>query len=190
MLLTVDLASRNWAACLGEEGKIRRQFCTRDFPKEDDAVLAITHLFRPESKLMPTWLIIEDVPFAVGSFESAKDAWRLQGRLIERMKVYGQQEKLLFIQPMEWQKHHKVVRQGDEGYALCAREKFNYLPPNLIITCASDFTSLHGKERANVRGQYKKLMTDFVAAFLIYQWAFAVGEEKMLSAKSVQRYTR
>lgn len=190
MLLTVDLASKAWAACLGESGRVRREFSAWDFPSEDDAVAAITHLFRPESTVVPRWLIIEDMPFHLMQNVNGKDAFRFQGRIIQRMIDYGHKDKMLFVQPMEWQKHHQVVRAGDIGYAMLARERFGYKPPDLLTTYKSSYTSLSGKDRQDVRNKLKKLMTDYVAAFLIYRWAHEVKDEAMLNAKSVQRYTR
>lgn len=190
MILSIDLASKLWAGCLGDEGQVRRQISSWDFASESDGVSAITYLFRPDSKVNPRWLIIEDVPFHSAPMTSGKDAIRFQGRIIDRMDSYGQKDKLLFVQPMEWQKFHKVVRQGDEGYAKCALDKFGYSPPDMLTKFKKSYISLHGKERADIRYKLKKLQTDYVAAFLIYQWAYQITDEVMLKSKAVQRYER
>lgn len=192
----VDLASKAWATCLGDESQVHTQFNALNFAEETDAVSAITHLFRPESGKVPDWLLIEDLPFGTMPNVAAKDVSRFQGRIIERMAVYNQIQLILFIQPMEWQRYFKVNRRGltttekDNVYRDYAKTAYNYDPPNLVAQNDAHFSSLKGPERSKVRGHLKKLMTDHIAAFLIMKWAHEVGEEKMLASKSVQRYER
>lgn len=195
-ILAVDLASTMWAACLGSGEGVDKEFCAVDFKSENSAVNALTHLFRPESSLDVSYLLIEDLPYGVLPNLAVKDVSRFQGRLIERMISYGQKDKLLFVQPMEWQRHFKVnkkrsqsAKEAIDGFAQCAFD-LGYTPPDLVEIHSASFTSLHGTERSKVREALKKLKTDLVAAFLIKAWFFEVGEEKVLASKSVQKYLR
>lgn len=189
ILLAVDFASKCWSAALGDNGNLIREWCAWDFPTENKAIDSMTYLFRPESIVAVKYLLVEDLPFAVLPNLAVRDTSRMQGRLAERMLSYGQLDKLLFVQPMEWQRHFKVVRKGDAGFAAKALE-MGYEPPDLVTKHKAAFNHLSGKERSDVRLRLKKLQTDFIVSYLILQWAHEVGEDAMLNSKSVQRYTR
>lgn len=182
--LGVDLASRCSAyVLLGSGGQVLEQ--GDSFSCSEEAfVKAISYAAFPD-----VLVVAEDLPHRIPFRVSVKEVLRLQGRLIHEFESESCLDNLVWLSPAVWQQSYDGVwRQGEKG-AREAAEALGYSPPNLL-DCAERFPykELKGKERTKVRGTAKKLMTDYVDAYLIAEWARQTyAEHGTLLVKGVQK---
>lgn len=138
------------------------------------------------------WLVVEDIPHNLGRFDSGmKHVCRIQGRIVHELDGMDLLDRLVFVPPATWQRHYDGVwRAGAKGARAAAKAR-GYTPPNIL---ADWELSLRlpptGPERQKVREQAKKIMSDYVDAYLIAAWAQEklVTHVTLLDVATVSRY--
>jgi hypothetical protein len=199
LIQAVDFAASAWASCLLRRGEVAHQTCAYYHPTEREAVREIVKPFS-DHPVEPDVLLIEDVPHQMRFDTVTKAVVRMQGRVIHRMDELRVVDKILFVPPALWQRGFTSLGYSDgkelwrarsEVYAAFAERHFGYEPPNLLELHKSEYEELHHEARAKLRAPLKKLMTDFVDAFLIAKFFELYYERNgTFDAPSAQRYTR
>lgn len=186
-LLAVDLAAKFSAACLLVDGEVAWQDDSWQ-KTEKQFIDEITDLFDPYhdpvyAAPVPDVLVIEDLPARLPFMTNVKDVCRLQGRIIERMAVYGQVDKILFVQPATWQESYAelgIKRGAGPDIVVPVAAQLGYTPPDLSARIGKG-------EKATAR----KVSTDYCAAFLIGRWAYnTVNSTGAYDASRTTRYTK
>lgn len=188
-LTGVDLAARFSAAVqLDPYGKVIRQWDSTACKNEDE--------FLTQVAMSSGLIMVEDLPQGLSRFDSImKHVARMQGILIEKMSP-SNLHRLIFVPPGVWQRHYPALfRQKPAVYAQFALDNYAYVPPDVMAQhLARGLIPEHGPERQKARNAAKKIMTDYVDAFLIAVWAIEVGRETgdhkaaMLACNGVQKY--
>jgi len=191
--LGIDLASRCSAyVLLDSEGHVLEQgdsygISEWDFVDKIKEAGEIFSSFGPESRYFVN-IVIEDLPHRVPFRVSVKEVLRLQGRLIHEIDGYGELDRVFWLPPAVWQRSYDGVwRKGVAG-AREAAASLGYEPPDLLSDDVRfPYKELKGKERTKIREAAKKLMTDYVDAYLIAEWARRTHiEHGTLLVKGVQ----
>jgi len=165
----VDLAARYSATCsLDFDGQV----CAQDDSNSWSTETGFVHSVADHHGL----IVVEDLPYRLGRFDSTmKHVARIQGRLVESCKERDRhiQHDLLFVPPHTWQQQMGVFKYKPPEVAAVARD-LGYVPPNLVKEWQEEGKiPAHGKERQEARYAAKKIMTDYVDAFMIARWARA-----------------
>lgn len=171
-----------------EDGRVCRQGDSFSYSEAEviDILLGLVGEFDPE------YVVVEDLPHRLPFAALVKAVCRMQGRLVHGLWEINAIDRLVFVPPALWQRHFPGVwRKGAYG-ALQAAAVYNYQPPDLRTTDPRfSVSGLTGKERAARRAADRKIITDYVDAFLIAMWATethaALGT---LDVPQTQRYER
>lgn len=166
--LGVDLAASSSAWCLLND--TTWLVAQGDSWGMDDGVFVQTLLDRMDQD---TYMIVEDLPHHIPYRVQVKDVLRLHGRILDGAEKAGCGDRVVFVDPAAWQRSYEgVFRKGPVGAASVALSR-GYQPPDLSADPRFALTGLKGRERARRRDGAKKLLTDYVDAFLIA--SFALG---------------
>lgn len=179
MILCVDLAARFSAACLTDNsGSLVGQWHSwQSSPFQWACALACEFSTLPVS--CDPLMVIEDLPHGLGISRTVRDVYRLQGMIIQQVKNYHDENRIVFIPPMLWQSSFKPlgVKPGDKkAIKAAAEEKYGYTPPQLL------HKDLHGIDRQHAR----KTMEDYVDAFMISRYMLEVGQEHGSVAQAIE----
>lgn len=171
LIVGVDLASRFSAYVgLGSSREVYFEGDSQGLSEGDfvSRLLGYASLYSSEPYTEEIWIVVEDLPHCIPYRVQVKEVSRLQGRLVHEAKYYGLFDRILFIPPATWQRSYEgVFRQGASG-ARDAAANLGYEPPDLLDGNERfPFQELKGKERTKIRNAAKKVMTDYVDAFLI-----------------------
>lgn len=178
-ILTVDLASKFTAAMLrSDDGEVHRQFDSRG--KSSFQLAREVESLADEADL----ILIEDVPYGISSQAMTKPVLRLQGVLIRELEK--QLHKVYFLNPSTWQKAYPGVATAPKGLTKTAKdayrieaarahaERLGYTAPDLVaeyIASVPEGTKILKKHT----NPLEKVMTDYVDAFLMNDWAHGIG---------------
>lgn len=203
LIQAVDFAASAWASCLVRGGEVVHETSAHYARTERLAVEALSLPWMSSERVVveePAVMLLEDVPHQMRFDTITKAVVRMQGRVVQRMDELGQLDKILFVPPALWQRGFtklgfpdgkELWKSRPERYAEFAKKWFDYEPPNLVELHKADYAELHGKERQDVRGRLKKLMGDYVDAYLIARWyELLVEQTGDTEPKSSQRYLR
>lgn len=169
--LAVDLAAKYSAWMVRDsDGKVLLEADSRELSATDtvEAIVSVAVEFNP------SLILIEDVPYGIGSQAQTKPVTRLQGMLIYKLvttsKVKGE---VYFINPSSWQKFFPGVARGPAAdrveSARIHAKRLGYTPPDLVqhhIDALPEGAKVL-KKHTNVLA---KVMTDYIDAFLMTEF--------------------
>lgn len=169
IILTVDFAAKFSAGLVrGHGGEVHSQFDSLDKSSFDFLELIVEHV----NEYSPDIILIEDVPYGISSQAMTKPVLRLQGSLILALRHHL--DKVYFLNPSTWQKEFLGVARGKPAERVEAArmhaERLGYSPPDLVE--AYKATVPEGKKILKKNTDpLAKVMTDYIDAFLMSEWA-------------------
>lgn len=117
-------------------------------------------------------VVIEDVPYGISSQAQVKPVLRLQGMVIGALA--DKLTQVVFVNPSTWQKHYPGVSRGPSGDRVEAARQhaahLNYSPPDLVqryVDSLPEGTKVLKKHT----NPLAKVMTDYIDAYLMADWA-------------------
>ena len=170
IVLGVDLASRYSAAVLWDGSQVVTQFDSVGL----DASQWVWHLGGSADGAV---VVVEDVPPKIQWAGTVKRVCRLQGRILQAMP----KAEVWFVPPAIWQRSYEGAWRGKEAGAAAAAEALGYSPPSLVGDPRFEELGRTPSERKRLA---KKVMSDYVDAFLIAHWAF---EQDLATVANVKR---
>lgn len=195
LLIGVDLASRFSAVVVRDaRGEVVSQFDSSEMAPFEFVTL------------VGAWArngltLIEDLPYGISGQAQTKSVTRLQGFIIHEVFDKGGSRSLddvLFVSPSTWMKHYGGFRLPRKGPSKAERErmrlmemretaeKFGYYPPGLAADYVVECRENDIKPKAVTVNALLKSETDYVAAFLITEWARQLGESVIRAESGVQ----
>jgi len=128
-------------------------------------------------------ILLEDVPYGIGSQFQTKPVLRLQGILINELREFT--DRILFVNPSTWQRSYPGVSSGEkasrEDAARRAAEELGYTPPPLV----EEWTAMCQRENKKVlkkdTNPLAKNETDYIDAYLMGHWALQQKDIRSLS---------
>lgn len=183
-IIALDLAAKFSAGCVVEaaSGEVIDQWHSWGLSPFDFA-RKVSYQFSLLPTRLDPFLVVEDLPFAIGQTKTVRDVYRLQGMIVQLVQEYSNPDRIVFIPPMLWQYHFKAdgMKSGDKKAAkLIAQEKYNYVAPELL------HKDLHGVDRTHAR----KTMEDYVDAFLISRYMVEMGQKYGSVAQAIEEIPR
>lgn len=170
MILAVDLAAKFSAACLMDvSGTVVCEIHSWGIDPHWWATSVAVLSDRAEV------VLVEDLPFSIGQTKTTRDAYRVQGRVVQELDHRSQGKKLVWTPPILWQSHFEGMRTGKkltskhlkDTAKKIAEEKYGYTPPQLL------HKDLHGIDRTHAR----KTMEDHIDAFLMARYMLEQAQE-------------
>jgi len=146
-------------------------------------------------------LVVEDVPYGVSGQAQVKTVLRLQGMLIQAIASEFDEnalDRVLFVNPSVWMKHCGGFRLPRSKESKAERERIRllemrdvakslgYFPPSLAADYVVDCRERNVKPKASITNALLKSETDYVAAWLISEWAYQLGEDVIRGTAGVQ----
>lgn len=176
LVLGVDLASRYSAAVLwdAQGGQVVTEFDSVG----QDAASWVDLLCGVARGLAKPTVVVEDVPPRIQWAGPVKRVCRLQGRILQALP----DTPVWFVPPAIWQRTFEGVWRGKEDGAAAAAERLDYHPPQLVGD--PRFEPL-GKTPSERKRLAKKVMSDYVDAFLIAHWA--ASQPDLSAVANIQR---
>jgi len=164
--MAIDLASKYSAVVVLEGSQVIHQFDSVGVGSREFAQQIGVHAKRTVHAV-----VIEDVPAHVPWGGIVKSVCTLQGRVLQELhpEVLS---RTWFVTPAVWQRSFEGVWKGKAAGALAAAERLGYSPPDLVGDPRFD---ADGRKPGEARRLAKKVMSDYVDAFLIARWAMLDG---------------
>lgn len=111
-------------------------------------------------------VIIEDLPAHVPWGSIVKTVCMVQGRILQALPPQRLQDTW-FVTPAVWQQSYEGVWKGKASAAATVAAEFGYEPPDVVG--ATRFLEA-SRTPGEAKRWAKKVMTDYVDAYLIAQW--------------------
>lgn len=199
IVLTVDLAAKFSACCVGDGNEVLREFDSRKLtPLNFAKAIRLAAV-----KYQVDVIVIEDVPYGISNQAMTKAVTRLQGWIMRELtEAEGLLDITVFLNPSTWQRDYPGVANvpRDIGKGMTKTQKDNYrieaarahaaergyAPPNLVAQFTADQPAgarILKKDTAPLI----KNMTDYIDAFLMKEWALKFESvESLLKVPGVQ----
>lgn len=199
IVLTVDLAAKFSAVCVGDGNEVYREFDSRKLtPLNFAKAIRLAAV-----KYAVDVIVIEDVPYGISNQAMTKAVTRLQGWI---MRELAEEEGLLditvFLNPATWQREFpgvaNVPRDIAKGMTKTQKDAYRieaarvhaadrgYAPPNLV----AKFTAEQPAGKRILKKDTAPLiknMTDYIDAFLMKEWTLNyTSVEALLKVPGVQ----